>query len=157
MTQEVNSKQATGTAGREPDELLVGVRRSILGLALVLSTVIHVVVIGGSSFSLYRDWAKYGLTSDELGFHTPSDINQIKNREQREADDAARKAAIEKRASEAAARAAQAASNAAPATATAPAAAGDGSAASGTPTVKPPEVEPLAPKTEFTYGEDLQL
>ena len=147
MNQEVNRMQAA--EGREPDELLAGVRRSILGLALALSAVIHAVVIGGTSFALYRDWAQYGLSSDELGFHTPSDINLLKAREQRAADDAARQAASEQRAAAAAAAAAQAASNAPPAAATAP---GDPAAP-----VKPPEVEPLPPKTGFTFGDDLEL
>jgi hypothetical protein len=149
MNQEVNRMQAP--AGREPDELLAGVRRSILGLALVLSAVIHAVLIGGTSFKLYRDWGTYGLSSDEFGFHTPSDINQLKTREQRAADEAARKAAAERRAAEAAAAAAQAASNAPPATAAAAA------PATGKPAVKPPEVEPLPPKTGFAFGEDLDL
>lgn len=150
MNQEVNRMQAAG--GREPDELLAGVRRSILGLALVLSAVIHAVVIGGTSFALYRDWAQYGLSSDEFGFHTPSDINLLKAREQRAADDAARRAASEQRAAAAAAAAAQAASNAPPAAAAAPAGAADPAAP-----VKPPEVEPLPPKTDFTFGDDLEL
>ena len=156
MANTVDNPAPAPTAGREPDDLLVEVRRSILGLALLISSAIHFVLIGGTSFGLYRDWGKYGLSSPEMGFHTPSKMNLIKNRLQREADEAARKAAAEKRAAEAAAAAA---TNAPAATASAPSAgaasATNTSASAGT--VKPPEVQPLPPKSDFTFGEDLKL
>ena len=155
MTDNTTKPTSAPAGGREPDELLAEVRRSILGFALLLSAAIHLVLIGGTSFGLYRDWGKYGLSSPEMGFHTPSKMNLIKNRLQREADEAARKAAAEKRAAEAAAAAA---TNAPAATASAPSA---GAAATNTPTpagtAKPPEVQPLPPKSDFTFGEDLKL
>ena len=104
------------------------------------------------SFGLYRDWGKYGLSSPEMGFHTPSKMNLIKNRLQREADDAARKKAAEERDAAAAA----AATNAPAATATAVGAAPTNAPAPAG-TVKPPEVEPLPPKSDFSFGEDLKL
>ena len=153
MANTVDNPAPAPAAGREPDDLLVEVRRSILGLALLISSAIHFVLIGGTSFGLYRDWGKYGLSSPEMGFHTPSKMNLIKNRLQREADDAARKKAAEERA---AASAAAAATNAPTATvAAAGAAATNTSASAGA--IKPPEVEPLPPKSEFSFGEDLKL
>ena len=151
MANEANTTVTSGAGAREPDDLLIEVRRSILGLALALSALIHVVLIGGTSFSLYRDWAKYGLSSDERGFHTPSDINLIKAQEQRAADDAARKAASERKATEAAAFAA---TNAPAATATV---AAPGGTTTNAGAIKPPEVQPLPPKSEFTFGDDLVL
>ncbi|NLF86670.1 MAG: hypothetical protein GX571_11265 [Lentisphaerae bacterium] len=152
MTDNTTKPTSAPAGGREPDELLAEVRRSILGFALLLSAAIHLVLIGGTSFGLYRDWGKYGLSSPEMGFHTPSKMNLIKNRLQREADDAARKLAAEERAAAAAA----AATNAPAATATAAAATATNTA---TPagTIKPPEVEPLPPKSDFSFGEDLKL
>ena len=156
MTDNTTKPTSAPVGGREPDDLLAEVRRSILGLALLISAAIHLVLIGGTSFGLYRDWGKYGLSSPEMGFHTPSKMNLIKNRLQREADEAARKAAAEKRAAEAAAAAA---TNAPAATASAPssgaASATNTSASAGT--VKPPEVQPLPPKSNFSFGEDLKL
>ena len=141
------TKPASATMGhRDPDELLVEVRRSIMGFDVVVSTAIHLVVIGFTSFGLYRDWGEYGMFSDEMGFHTPSKMNLIKSRMQREADEAARKQAAEERAAAAAA----AATNA-PAAKTAPAgAAATPNAPAPKTTVKPPEVEPLPPATGFS-------
>jgi len=152
MTDNTTKPTSAPAGGREPDELLAEVRRSILGFALLLSAAIHLVLIGGTSFGLYRDWGKYGLSSPEMGFHTPSKMNLIKNRLQREADDAARKKAAEERAAAAAA----AATNAPAATATAAAATATNTA---TPagTIKTPEVQPLPPKSDFSFGEDLKL
>lgn len=148
MTNVAGNTTPARAGTREPDELLVEVRRSILGFALIVSTVIHVVLIGGSSFSLYRDWGKYG-------FHTPSTINLLKNQELREADDAARKAAAEAKAT---AAAAFAATNAPAAAVASSAPAGDkGGTTTNTGAIKPPEVQPLPPKNDFTFGEDLKL
>lgn len=152
MANVANTTVTSGAGAREPDDLLVEVRRSIMGLALALSALIHIVLIGGTSFGLYRDWAKYGLRSDDLGFHTPSDINLIKAREQREADDAARKLAAERKAEAAAAFTATNAPAATAASSLTPA-----GSVTNTGTVKPPEVQPLPPKSEFSFGDDLVL
>jgi hypothetical protein len=154
MTNTETTSTAAQAANRDPDDLLSDVRRSILGGALLISALIHLVLIGGTSFSLYRDWGKYGLSSPEMGFHTPSKINLIKNRLRREADDAARKAAAEKRAAEAAAFSA---TNAPASTASAATGADLGGAATNAGAIKPPELKPLPPKSDFSFGEDLTL
>ena len=132
----------------DPDKLLENVGKSILGKAVIIATVIHVLVIGLTSFGLYKDWAEYGL-------HTPSQINSIKQQKQREADDARRQEEVLKKEQAVAAAAAAAASNAVSAKATAPAA-GIGkpvSDVSGQKTVKPPEIKPLPPATDISLDE----
>lgn len=141
-------------SGIEPDDLLAGIRHSILGLAIVISTVVHLILIGVTSFGLYRDWGEFGLHSAEYGFHTPSVMNQIKTARQRAADDEARRVAAEEKAAAAAAVAAAAANNAT--AGTAEAAAGNTNTLDAAP-VTPPELEPLPPKADFNFGEDLQL
>jgi hypothetical protein len=66
------TKPASATMGhRDPDELLVEVRRSIMGFAVVVSTIIHLVVIGFTSFGLYRDWGEYRHVQRRDGFPLP--------------------------------------------------------------------------------------
>lgn len=137
---------------KKPDMLLTDIERSIFAKALVISIIAHAALLGGTSFSLFADWGKYGV-------HSPSYINAQKSKENKEAEAERRKAAAEEKAAEeakkaeaekAAAPAAPAATNAAtPATAATPAAE-DGK-------VTPPEVEPLPPKKEFQLGDDLSL
>ncbi len=147
---------------KKPDMLLTDIERSIFAKALVISIIAHVALLGGTSFSLFADWGKYGV-------HSPSYINAQKSKENKEAEAERRKAAAEEKAAEeakkaeaekaaapakdAAKAAAPAATNAAnaatPATAATPAAE-DGK-------VTPPEVEPLPPKKEFQLGDDLSL
>lgn len=137
---------------KKPDMLLTDIERSIFAKALVISIIAHAALLGGTSFSLFADWGKYGV-------HSPSYINAQKSKENKEAEAERRKAAAEEKAAEeakkaeaekAAAPAATNAANAAtPATAATPAAE-DGK-------VTPPEVEPLPPKKEFQLGDDLSL
>ena len=139
---------------KKPDMLLTDIERSIFAKALVISIIAHAVLLGGTSFSLFADWGKYGV-------HSPSYINAQKSKENKEAEaeekaaEEAKKAESEKSAAaakdaKAAAPAATNAANAAkPATAATPAAE-DGK-------VTPPEVEPLPPKKEFQLGDDLSL
>ncbi|MBR2487533.1 MAG: hypothetical protein IKB52_00240 [Kiritimatiellae bacterium] len=137
---------------KKPDMLLTDIERSIFAKALVISIIAHVALLGGTSFSLFADWGKYGV-------HSPSYINAQKSKENKEAEAERRKAAAEEKAAEEAKKAeaektaAPAATNAAnaatPATAATPAAE-DGK-------VTPPEVEPLPPKKEFQLGDDLSL
>lgn len=137
---------------KKPDMLLTDIERSIFAKALVISIIAHAALLGGTSFSLFADWGKYGI-------HSPSYINAQKSKENKEAEAERRKAAAEEKAAEeakkaeaekAAAPAATNAANAAtPATAATPAAE-DGK-------VTPPEVEPLPPKKEFQLGDDLSL
>lgn len=137
---------------KKPDMLLTDIERSIFAKALVISIIAHAALLGGTSFSLFADWGKYGV-------HSPSYINAQKSKENKEAEAERRKAEAEEKAAEeakkaeaekAAAPAATNAANAAtPATAATPAAE-DGK-------VTPPEVEPLPPKKEFQLGDDLSL
>ena len=120
---------------KKPDMLLTDIERSIFAKALVISIIAHAALLGGTSFSLFADWGKYGV-------HSPSYINAKKT----EAEKAAAPAKDAKAAAPAATNAANAAT---PATAATPAAE-DGK-------VTPPEVEPLPPKKEFQLGDDLSL
>lgn len=141
---------------KKPEELIAGIDRSILGRALLGSFIAHAVLLGGTSSKLYADWAKYGV-------HAPSYINSLKIQERKEAEAATRKAAAEEKSKEEAAKSAAAATNktaqasvqtnktaleAAPMKATAVV---DGDQKT------PPEDEPLPPKKDFEYGEDLSL
>lgn len=130
---------------REPDELLQSISRSILLKALAVSLAIHAVVVFGTSFGLYRDWAVYGV-------HTPSTIKGLKQKAQKDADEAARRQAAEEKA---AAAAADAATNAPPAAA--PSASVTPPPTEASPTPQAPEVAPMPPKPTFTLGEDLSL
>ena len=124
---------------KNPDDLLTEINKSIMGKGIAIAVVVTAVVVFGTSFGLYKDWAKYGVK-------TPSAIKAEKKAEQVEAVKARRDAEIKRKAEEAAA----VASNAVPATASAPAkaaqaAAPAGSASEEAAAKKPPEVEPLPP------------
>ncbi len=124
-----------------PDSMLKDVNKSILAKGIIVALVAHAVIVFGTSFSLYRDWAKYGVK-------TPSSIKAQKKEEKVAADKAKREEEIKRRADEAAALA----SNSAPAQASAPAKADTpvGSKAAGAAAdsaVKPPEIQPLSPAT----------
>lgn len=126
-------------ANFNPDSLLKDINKSILTKGIVIALVAHAIIIFGTSFSLYRDWAKYGVK-------TPSAIKAQKKEEKVAADKAKREEEIKRKAEESAALA----SNAAPAQASAPAktAAPAGSKAAEAKTdgtVKPPEIQPLKP------------
>ena len=146
---------------KKPDMLLTDIERSIFAKALVISIIAHAALLGGTSFSLFADWGKYGV-------HSPSYINAQKSKENKEAEAARRKAAAEEKAAEEAkkAEAEKAAAPAKDAKAAAPAATNAANAATpataATPAaedgkVTPPEVEPLPPKKEFQLGDDLSL
>ena len=143
---------------KRPDDLLTGIGRSIMGRAIVYSLLVHLVLTVATSLPLFNDWRTYGVKS-------PSAINAIRTEEnrQREAEER-RKKAEEKAAAEAKAEAeakAKAAEEAKKGGAAAPAAAADGSSTNATAgadgKVVPPEVQPLPPKKEFEYGDDLSL
>ena len=126
-------------ANFNPDSLLKDINTSILTKGIVIALVAHAIIVFGTSFSLYRDWAKYGVK-------TPSAIKAQKKEEKVAADKAKREEEIKRKAEESAALA----SNAAPAQASAPAktAAPAGSKAAEAKTdgtVKPPEIQPLKP------------
>ena len=131
------------TADFNPDSLLKDINKSILTKGIVIALVAHAIVVLGTSFSLYRDWAQYGVK-------TPSAIKAQKKEEKIAADKAKREEEIKRKAEEAAALA----SNAAPAQASAEikGAAAQSKAidakaadAKADGTVKPPELQPLKP------------
>jgi cytoskeletal protein RodZ len=86
---------------RDPDELMADVNRSILSKSLLLSLVVHVALLGLTSFGLYRAWAEYG-------FMLPHEIKEKKQAAAREAEEARRRAAREAAAEEAAGETAEA-------------------------------------------------
>ena len=140
-----------------PDELLTDIERSVFGRALVVSIVLHAVLIGVTSISLFRDWAEYGV-------HSPSWINAEKTKARKEAEETRRREEAEKKAAAEEAKAADMrasasnetskASQSAKGAQAAPADAGKSEAVE---TKTPPEIKPLPPKTGFEYGEDLSL
>lgn len=149
---------ATETKTIHPDDLLTGIGKSIMAKAVVYSIIGHLILTAATSISLFKDWAVYGVKS-------PSAINEIRTEENRQKEEAERrKKAEEKAAAEAKAEAeakAMAAEAAKKGGAAAPAAPADGSASNATVRadgkVVPPEVQPLPPKKEFEYGDDLTL
>ena len=60
----------------DPETLLKDSSKTSLGSGIFLSVIIHLLVIGLTSFGLYKAWAKWGLTS-EKGFNTPGVIKQL--------------------------------------------------------------------------------
>lgn len=134
---------------KKPDMLLTDIERSIFAKALVISIIAHVALLGGTSFSLFADWGKYGV-------HSPSYINAQKSKENKEAEAERRKAAAEEKAAEEAKKA-EAEKAAAPAAANAATPATAATTAAEDGKVTPPEVEPLPPKKEFQLGDDLSL
>ena len=115
-----------------PDSLLKDINKSILTKGLIIALVAHAIIVFGTSFSLYRDWAKYGVKS-------PSAIKAQKKEEKVAAEKAKREEEIKRKAEESAALA----SNAVPAQAKVRAS--TDAKAEATSTVKPPEIQPLKP------------
>lgn len=68
---------------RAPDELMATVSHSILAKTLLFSFVLHIALLGLTSFSLYSDWAKYG-------FMPPHEIKEVK-KQKRQADEEAQR------------------------------------------------------------------
>ena len=141
-----------------PDDLLTGIGKSIMAKAVVYSIIAHLILTAATSVSLFKDWTVYGVKS-------PSAINAIRTEENRQKEEAERrKKAEEKAAAEAKAEAeakAKAAEEAKKGGAAAPTVAADGSSTNVTAgadgKIVPPEVQPLPPKKEFEYGDDLSL
>ena len=145
-----------------PDELLTDIERSVFGRALVVSIVLHAVLIGVTSISLFRDWAEYGV-------HSPSWINAEKTKARKEAEETRRREEAEKKAAAEEAKAADMRASASNETskasqsakgaqaATADAGKSEAAKSEAVETKTPPEIKPLPPKTGFEYGEDLSL
>ena len=127
----------------DPDMLIEETNRSFLPAALVFSLVLHLTLIFGTSFGLYRDWRAYGV-------HSPSTINGLKKEVQQKADAEARQKRHEEQKSQ------QNTDKTVPAPdKDAPAPESAIAPAVKTPTA--PEVAPLPPKAGFTLGEDLDI
>ena len=135
-----------------PDDLLTGIGTSIMTKAIVYSIIAHFVLTVATSIPLFVDWTHYGVKS-------PSAINAIRTEENRQKAEAERRQkAAEKAEAEAKAAAEAAAKKPAAPAASAPAAGADKPAATAAPDAKtPPEVQPMAPKKTFEYGDDLSL
>lgn len=161
-----NEKASAATAAtakvKHPDDLLEGLGRSIMTKAMVYSIIGHIVVTAATSIPLFKDWTVYGIKA-------PTTINAIRTEENRKREEeerrqkAAAKAEAEAKAqAEAAAKAAEESKGKAkqPPAAKPADAGGQGEAAAAAAESgekKPPEVQPLPPKREFEYGEDLSL
>ncbi len=140
---------------KDPDMLLDDVGRSIMVKAMVISAAVHAVVIFGTSFGLYADWAEFGV-------HSPSTIKLMRKARDEKVEEDARRQAAEARAAQAqeAAVASDGADGATNAPAEAPSAAPAGGAKPGAKTdaaPTAPELEPLPPKSGFTLGEDFNI
>lgn len=163
-------KTATATPApakvKHPDDLIENLGRSIMLKAVVYSIIGHVVFTAATSIPLFKDWTVYGIKAPTTINAIRTEENRKKEEEERRAKAAAKAEAEAKAQAEAAAKAAEeakkggkrkapAASAPAPATgaaaAVAPAAEGEDGAK------KPPEVQPLPPKKDFEYGDDLSL
>ena len=83
-----------------PDELLTDIERSVFGRALVVSIILHAVLIGATSISLFKDWTEYGV-------HSPSWINAEKTKARKEAEETRRREEAEKKAAAEEAKAAE--------------------------------------------------
>ena len=75
----------------DPETLLKDSSKTSLGSGIFLSVIIHLLVIGLTSFGLYKAWAKWGLTS-EKGFNTPGVIKQLEKEAAKAAEQKARDA-----------------------------------------------------------------
>ena len=164
---------------KKPDELVVEIERSVFGKAIVISLIAHLVLMGATSLSLFRDWTyttSYEDKDDDGNTITrvihpyllksPSYINAQKSKARHDEEELARKkAAAEKAAAAEAARAAAATNKTAQASAPVATNAAAQASASAQETIAtqeekrktPPEVQPLPPKKDFQYGEDLSL
>jgi len=136
-----------------PDDLLEGIGKSIMGKALLYSVIGHLLLTVLTSFSLFKDWTVYGVKSPSAINAIRTEENRVREEQERREKAAAKAAAAAKAEEEAAAAKTNQTATAAGgtnATAAAAAPAADGK-------VTPPEVQPLPPKKEFEYGDDLSL
>lgn len=136
---------------KDPDLLLEPLGRSIMVKALIISAVAHVVIIFGTSFGLYADWAEFGVQS-------PSSIKMKKKELQEQVEEEARRKAAEERAAQAQEAAVAAEGDGSAAGTNAP----GGAAPAPAPKAEEkapvaPEIEPLPPKSGFSLGEDFSI
>jgi sRNA-binding carbon storage regulator CsrA len=136
---------------KDPDLLLEPLGRSIMVKALIISAVAHVVIIFGTSFGLYADWAAFGVQS-------PSSIKMKKKELQEQVEEEARRKAAEERAAQVQEAAVAAEGDGSAAGTNAP----SGAAPAPAPKAEEkapvaPEIEPLPPKSGFSLGEDFSI
>ena len=166
MANEIKAKESI-----RPDDLLVGIGKSIMGKALVYSIIGHLILTIATSIPLFKDWTVYGVKA-------PSTINAIRTEENRQKEEAERRQKAKEKAEAEAKAAAEAKAKAeeeakknpnkkpseeakgenAPTNQATEKEAGDGQPKVGADgKIIPPEVQPLPPKKEFEYGDDLSL
>ena len=140
---------------KDPDLLLEPLGRSIMVKALIISAVAHVVIIFGTSFGLYADWAEYGV-------HSPATIKLLQMAQEEKVEEEARRKAAEERAAQV--QEAAVAAEGSPASTNAPGGTAPAPAEGAKPAAKPeekapaaPELEPLPPKAGFSLGEDFSI
>ena len=165
------------TVSKKPDDLLKDIGRSIMTKATVYSTIIHIVLTAATSIALFKDWAYTETVEEKTGegdavvsrtvrpylLKAPTYINAEKKKIAQAEAEKQRKLEAEKKAAEKAKAEAEAAAKAAeeakknPPKKGAPAAGTEAAAKDADGKVTPPEVEPLPPKKDFEYGDDLSL
>ena len=169
-TEKTATATPTSAKVKHPDDLLENLGRSIMFKAMVWSIIGHVVFTAATSVPLFKDWTVYGIKAPTTINAIRTEENRKKEEEERRAKAAAKAEAEAKAQAEAAAKAAEeakkggkkpdaaakpadgaAAQPGAAQGAAAQAAEGEGGAK------KPPEVQPLPPKKDFEYGDDLSL
>ena len=135
---------------KHPDDLIAGLGKSVMGKALLYSIIGHFVLTGATSVSLFKDWTVYGVKS-------PSAINAIKTEENRVKEEAERRRKAEEKAAAEAKAEAEAKAKIAEEQKKNPKPAASAAAPAEGGKVVPPEVQPLPPKKDFEYGDDLSL
>ena len=169
-TEKTATATPTTAKVKHPDDLLENLGRSIMFKAMVWSIIGHVVFTAATSVPLFKDWTVYGIKAPTTINAIRTEENRKKEEEERRAKAAAKAEAEAKAQAEAAAKAAEeakkggkkkASAAAAPATGDGAQAGAEGAAAQAAEgeggAKKPPEVQPLPPKKDFEYGDDLSL
>ena len=127
-----------------PERLLDSINRSIFVRAFLMSLVVHLVIVFASSFGLYKDWSVYGIQSEDYGFHIPSVIKTIKRDVAAANEEAQRQKHLEERIAEQTAEADQSST---------PEPVEETESTSQPETPTPPEIEPMAPKENFSLDD----
>lgn len=69
----------------DPETLIKESADVKLGKGVFLSVIIHLLLIGLTSFGLYKAWMKWGLVSDK-GFNTPNVMKQLEKEAKKNAE-----------------------------------------------------------------------
>ncbi len=85
---------------RDPDELMTQVNTSAMPRTFILSAILHVVLIGATSFGLYSDWSRFGVMMPgairEKKREIAEEVRRKSIQEERERREAERQAEAEK-------------------------------------------------------------